>query len=196
MHDDGSVSRWLDPLQQGEAAAVQQLWQRYYLDLARLAHRILRDLPRRACDGEDVALSAFDSFCRNAEKGRFPQLQDRDDLWRLLAVITVRKANRVRREEVRQKRGGWERQAGGGPEPPLWEQVPGREPSPELAAQLTEEYERLLGLLGDDDLRRVAVMRMEGHTVEEVAAATGCAPRSVKRKLQLIRTLWENESPS
>ena len=46
---------------------------------------------RRAADEEDVALSAFDSFCRGAEQGRFPQLDGRDDLWHLLVVITVRK---------------------------------------------------------------------------------------------------------
>ena len=33
----------------------------------------------------------------------------------------------------------------------------------------------------------------DGHTVEEVAKRIGFAPRSVKRKLQLIRTIWEPE---
>jgi len=36
---------------------------------------------------------------------------------------------------------------------------------------------------------------MEGYTIEEIAALVGCAPRSVKRKLQLIRTLWAKEGP-
>ena len=49
-------------------------------------------MPRVAADEEDVALSAFDSFCRGAQRGRFPQLDDRDNLWRLLVVITSRKA--------------------------------------------------------------------------------------------------------
>jgi DNA-directed RNA polymerase specialized sigma24 family protein len=142
-----------------------------------------------------VALSAFDSFCRIAENGRFPQLQDRDDLWRLLAVITLRKAARAVRDEGRQKRGGALRLSGpaGDEQDRLLEEAFSREPSPELAAQMTEEYERLLRLLGDEQLRQVAVWRMEGHTVEEVAAKVGCAPRSVKRKLQLIRNLWEGE---
>src|SRR5262249_15219134 len=34
----------------------------------------------RPADQEDVALSAFDSFYRAAEQGRFPRLHDRDDL--------------------------------------------------------------------------------------------------------------------
>ena len=53
-----------------------------------------------------MALSAFDSFCRSAEQGRFPDLADRDSLWRLLVVMTARKATHLRRDEGRQKRGG------------------------------------------------------------------------------------------
>ncbi len=198
MTPEGSVSRWLDPVQQGDPDAAQQLWQRYFLNMAKLARRVLRQTPLRAADEEDVALSAFDSFCRNAERGCFPQLRDRDDLWRLLAVITARKAQRARRDEGRQKRGGRERLVSAGDEDDaaLLEHVAAREPTPAPAAQMAEDYHRLLRLLGDDDLRRVAVARMEGHTIEDIAAQTGCAPRSVKRKLQLIRTLWEHEGLS
>ena len=42
-------------------------------------------------DAEDAALSVFDSFCDGAARGRFPQLVDRDDLWRLLVTITTYK---------------------------------------------------------------------------------------------------------
>jgi DNA-directed RNA polymerase specialized sigma24 family protein len=190
------VSRWLTPLQQGDSTAAHQLWQRYFVSLVQLARERLRQMPPRAADAEDVALSAFDSFCRNAERGGFPQLRDRNDLWRVLAVITARKASHLLRDESRQKRGGGVRQVETPAEDDqdaILEQTFSREPSPELAVQMTEEYERLLRLLGDDQLRQVAVWRMEGHSIEEIAAKAGCAPRSVKRKLQTIRILWEHE---
>jgi DNA-directed RNA polymerase specialized sigma24 family protein len=198
MAEEGSVSRWLGPLQEGDPAAAQQLWQRYFLSLVELARQRLRQAPRRAADEEDVALSAFDSFCRNASQGRFPDLQDRDDLWRLLAVITIRKAVHLVRDETRQKRGGLVRVAGATDDDQalLLEGAFSREPSPELAVQMTEECERLLRLLDDEELRQVALWRMDGHTVEEIAVRLGCVPRSVKRKLQLIRSLWEGEDPS
>src|SRR5262245_22248907 len=142
MSPDGSVSRWLQPLQQGDPEAAQQLWQRYFLSLVQLARQGLRHAPRRATDEEDVALGAFASFCRNAEQGAFPQLHDRNDLWRILAVITARKASRVLRDEGRQKRGGPARLAA--PEvdqDALLQQVYSREPTPEMAAQMTEEYD-------------------------------------------------------
>jgi hypothetical protein len=49
------------------------------------------------------------------------------------------------------------------------EEVLGRESTPEFAARAAEECQRLLGLLGDGDLQRAALLRMEGYSVEEIA---------------------------
>jgi DNA-directed RNA polymerase specialized sigma24 family protein len=192
MASDGSITRWLGPLQEGDPAAARELWERYFRRLVGLARQKLCSAPRRAADEEDVALSAFDSFCRGAEAGRFPHLLDRDSLWRLLVVLTARKATRLRRDEGRLKRGG------GTPAAPLerleLDHVLSHEPTPELAAEIADECRRLLQALGDPELEAVALCRMEGYTVEEIAQRLGYAPRSIKRKLQLIRTLWEKES--
>jgi DNA-directed RNA polymerase specialized sigma24 family protein len=192
---EGSVSRWLGPLQEGNPDAAKQLWERYFVSLVQLARKRLGRSPARAADAEDVALSAFDSFCRNSENGRFPELHDRNSLWRVLAVITARKAARLLRDEARLKRGGAV-SASEENQDALLKQVFSREPSPELAAQMAEECERLLGVLGDEVLRRVAVWRLEGHSVEEIAGKIPCSPRSVKRRLHVIRILWEQESPA
>src|ERR687886_50259 len=97
--DDGSVTRWLGRLQAGDPAAAQQLWERYFPRLVGLARQRLRGAPRRAADEEDVALSAFDSFCRGVARGRFPQLHDRNNLWGLLVLITARKALNLAQHE-------------------------------------------------------------------------------------------------
>ncbi|HEY2784002.1 MAG TPA: ECF-type sigma factor [Fimbriiglobus sp.] len=73
------------------------------------------------------------------------------------------------------------------------EQVVRNEPSPEFAAQVAEEYERLLGLLDDESLRKVAVWKMEGLTNDEIAERLGCSRRSVARKLETIRIIWNSE---
>jgi DNA-directed RNA polymerase specialized sigma24 family protein len=195
MADDGSVTRWLGRLQAGEQAAVQQLWERNFRRLVGLARMKLRGGRRRAADEEDVALSAFDSFCRNAEEGRFPQLFDRHGLWRLLVVLTARKAAHLLRDEGRHKRGGGVEFVcdAAGDEASVLEQILSREPDPAFAAQVAEEYRALLARLGNGELKAVAQLRMEGHTVEEIAERLGCVPRSVKRKLRVIRGLWESE---
>src|SRR6516162_8802494 len=105
---DGSVTRWIGDLVAGDAAgsAAQKLWERYFDRLVHLARDRLRAGPRGPADAEDAALDAFDSFCRGAAAGRFPRLDDRDDLWALLVTITARKASAQVRRERRQKRGG------------------------------------------------------------------------------------------
>jgi DNA-directed RNA polymerase specialized sigma24 family protein len=196
MSSTGSVTRWLQELQEGDPAAAQRLWERYFCRLVGLARAKLRGTDRRVTDEEDVALSVFDSFCRNAEHGRFPQLADRDDLWRLLVVFTARKAAHLVRDQGRRKRGGGARPVGEAPEDGHEEvlgQVLSREPDPGFAAQVGEECRRLLAGLNDPQLESVALWRMEGYTVEEIAGRLGCVPRSVKRKLQVIRGIWEGE---
>jgi DNA-directed RNA polymerase specialized sigma24 family protein len=183
---EGSITRWLGRLRAGDPAAAQPLWERYFQQLVELARGRLRGAPRRAADEEDVALSAFDSFFRGAARGRFPRLADRDDLWRLLVVITARKALHLVRDEGRLKRGGGLASKGEDVE-----QVVAPEPTPEFAAQVAEECERLLGLLGDGRLRTLALWKMEGYTSEEIAERFDCAVRTVERQLQIIRLLWE-----
>src|SRR5262249_21367679 len=138
MGSDGSVSRLIDGLVIGDPAAVEKLWERYFRRLVGLARKKLADAPRRAADEEDVALSAFNSFCQNAEQGRLPQLLDRDSLWRVLVVITVRKAAHLRRDEGRQKRGGGmahqTETTGADDSSPMLEAILSQEPSPEFAA--------------------------------------------------------------
>src|SRR5207237_6705167 len=106
METQGSVTRWVGQLRAGDQAAAQPLWERYFRRLVSLARKKLCGAARRVADEEDVALSAFDGFCRRAAEGRFPQLSDRDNLWQLLVVMTARKAHHLVRDQRRQKRGG------------------------------------------------------------------------------------------
>ena len=106
MSSDGSITRWIGQLQAGDPAAAQPLWERYFRHLVDLARRKLLGARPQGADEEDVALSAFDSFCRGLKRGRFPELQDRDNLWKLLVVLTARKACHLLRDEQRLKRGG------------------------------------------------------------------------------------------
>jgi DNA-directed RNA polymerase specialized sigma24 family protein len=116
-------------------------------------------------------------------------------------VITARKAIDLVNHERRKKRGhGAVRGESALVGPPGSNsadeglaQVLGREPTPAFAAQVVEECQRLLGLLGDEELRQVALAKMEGYSNEEIAVRLGCVPRTVERKLRLIRTLWNQE---
>jgi DNA-directed RNA polymerase specialized sigma24 family protein len=200
MSPDESVTYWISQLQNGDAAAAQRLWERYFQRLVGLARAKLSGHPRRAADEEDVALSVFRCLCEGAARGRFPYLDDRDDLWRLLFTLTERKASNLARDERRLKRGGGavlgagELLRPGDSAAAGLDQVAGREPTPEFAAEIAEEYHLLLGRLGDAELQSIAVWKMEGDTAPEIAVRLGVALSTVERRLRLIRQIWESES--
>jgi DNA-directed RNA polymerase specialized sigma24 family protein len=190
MNTGNSVTRWITELKQGDESAAAELWRAYFRRLAGLARARLRDAPRRIADEEDVALSAFDSFCRGARAGRFARLDDRSDLRQILGFITLRKAIDLRNYEGRPSRGRGRVQSLTELTRDQLETIGGDERTADLAAQLAEEHERLMDQLGDRTLQRVATWKLEGYTNQEVAARLGCATSTVERKLALIRHKW------
>ena len=180
------------------------MWERYFDRLVRLARKRLAGRHGGVEDEEDAALSAFDSFCAGLARGRFTELSDRDDLWKLLVVITARKAAaQVDRQRAQKRGGAWNRvdqaHCGSGEgshagAAGFLAEIVAREPTPEFAAMVAEETGRLLGRLGDDQLRQIALDRMAGYTTEEIADRLGCARRTVARRLDLIRQTWSEES--
>jgi DNA-directed RNA polymerase specialized sigma24 family protein len=194
MSSSPDITLWFRQLQAGDRQAVQKLWERYFHALVVLARKKLGSVPRRAADEEDVALSAFDTFVRRAEQGRFPSLEDRNDLWQVLVAITTRKAINLVVHEGRECR-DWRRlqareegssDSGGS----LLRSLIGREPDPGFAAQVAEEFEQLLAGLPDDEVRQVVLLKMQGHTNEEIARELECSVAKVERKLQFVRHAW------
>jgi RNA polymerase sigma factor (sigma-70 family) len=192
MSDSGSISLWLAQLKEGDGDAAQRVWERYYHRLVGLARKKLGDMPRRANDEEDVVQSALNSFFVRARNGNFPQLKDRDDLWSLLVVITARKALNQRMHQRRAKRGGGLVRGESildGPEPSDAgiAQIVGDEPTPEFAAQVTEQLNQLMDDLDDPTHRVIALWKLEGRTNPEIARHLDCSLSAVERKLRLIR---------
>ncbi len=196
MTDHDPITVWIENLKGGDPEAAQALFEKTYERLVRLAYNKLRGAPRRIADEEDVAASAFGSFCRAAQEGRFPELSDRHDLWRLLFEITARKAVDLIRYNARQKRRVLGESALGTDdegEAAGFAQFSGNEPDPAFAAAMADQCGRLLDLLGDDDLRTISIAKMEGYTNAEIAEKLDCSRRTIERQLNLIRKKWEQE---
>ena len=195
-----SVSQWLVNLQKGDADAAQRLWDRYFTELVEFARGRINKSARRTTDEEDVALSVFDSLCRGAEAGRFSELKGRDELWLLLLALTRRKIVDQHRLYERTKCGPGmidvESDISRKPGSKIFfslDSVLDEIPSPDLLVQMDEEWQRLMQLLRDNTLRRIAGWRIEGYSVDEIAKKLGILPRTVQRKLLLIRSCWWKE---
>lgn len=198
MHKD-PIEQWLSGLKQGESLATEAIWKQYFEKLVRLARTKLHGMPGRSFDEEDIALSAMNSFFKGAQAGKFPKLDDHQDLWRLLVTITARKAIKRQRRAFAAKRGGGNVRgesvfipAGDAAEGPGIGGVLGTEPTPELAAQMAETCQDMLEVLDDEVLQEIAQFKLKGFTNEEIAQRLDCTTRTVERKLERIRRKWTN----
>lgn len=180
-----SVTIWISRLKDSRREeAAEMLWNRYLDSLLRLARHKLGGTPRGAVDEEDVALDAFEALLRGVREDRFSQLNDRNDLWQILIMLTDRRAIGQQRIEAAEKRGGrlGRRE--------LHEELQAPEATPELAAQLAEEFQRRLDQLPDPVERDIAIQRLQGYNNREIAERLGIGLRTVERKLNLIRRTW------
>ncbi len=178
--------------------ATAGLWGQYFDKLVNVARRNISSLPKRAVDEEDVALSAMHSFFRAAEAGRLSNLQNRDELWKMLVTMVIRKANRQKEKALAQKRGGGEVRGESVFMMPGDEASPGLAgmPDEELVSDLMSQCREMIGMLDDPLIKDIAVMMMEGYTIDEIADAKSVSRSTVKRKKELIKQLWEEKMPS
>ncbi len=191
------ITDLLVALREGQSEAADRLWSIYYHLMCDLADRRLGKVPNPLVDQEDVALSAFKSFCVGIREGRFPTLKDRQGLWPLLIALTMRKAVDAIRHGTRQKRGGGKAGKSSGlakldrTVDVLSSMAEG--PRPEVATEIHDLLQRLLQNLrqmGDDRLEEIVQLRIEGYSNQEIANKIGCVVRTVERKIRLIEDCW------
>ena len=196
---DDEITVWINQLKQGDPRSQQEIWAAYHKRLLLVISQKLRELKMREFDQEDVALSAFNSFFRAVKEQRVPKLDDRFDLWKVLVIIAARKGYAQRKRINAEKRGGGHIRgesvfaANEDFEGRGLEQILGSEPSPEFAAETAEAFERLMALLTDDTLRRIAQFKFEGYTNFEISKKIDCVERTIERKLERIRELWSEQ---
>ncbi|MBS0263705.1 MAG: hypothetical protein JSS02_17310 [Planctomycetes bacterium] len=185
----GSITILYQQWRQGQVTSLGELIERFRPRLIALARSTLGGRLARLPDDEDAMQSAMVSFWEQVEQGQFNENLDRDDLWNLLGLMTVRKALKLVRRERTQKRGGGA-VVGGLP----LEELPGADRAGHAGDDvgLDVHCAELLELL-DDDVRPFALLRLMGYKNHEIATQMECTERKVERKLQLVRAIWEDE---
>lgn len=200
MSKTTNVSHWINLVKAGDSIAANRIWQHYFDRLVRSVRGRLYGQNRAVSDEEDIVLSVFDSFYQAAENGRFPDLSDRDDLWRLLLRMAARKVVDKRRHDLRQRRGGNVRthsldntgEDGAVDDGRVIEAI-GDDPSPEMVLMMQESVEQLFSHLGVGQLRDLAGAKLEGYSNAELAKRFGCSERTIERRLHLIREKCQQE---
>lgn len=192
---DHSVTLLIHQLKQQDPDAAREIWQRYFERLIPLAKAKLNTFSQHQ-DEEDILLSVFDRFFQAAGSNRFRKLDDRDDLWRLLLMLTDHKVTDEYRKTQAQKRGGGKvRNASDVSDFDINQvkQIAERDPTPEYLVSFNETLARALQRLDAGGTREVAILRLEGYQNREIAEQLGVSLASVERKLRVIREVWEEE---
>ena len=195
MSNSPNVSHWIDLIKLGDSVAANRIWQHYFDRLVRSVRRRLYGQNRAVSDEEDIVLSVFDSFYHAVEQGRFPDLSDRDDLWKLLLRMSARKVVDKRRHDLRQRRGGninLHSLDQAADEKNIIVAI-GDEPSPEMVLMMQESVETFFSHLGDGQLRDLAGAKLEGYSNAELAERFECSERTIERRLHLIREKCQQE---
>jgi DNA-directed RNA polymerase specialized sigma24 family protein len=203
MSAQGSVTRLIIDLR-SDAPAVREVaarlvWGRYFKELLVLARNHLSARIRCREDEEDVLQSMYKSFCIRQQRGDF-DLANRDELWKLLVQITLRKARNAAKRHVQGKRDVRREATEAAADPAsdqsdqILDQVGSDGPTPAEAALLNDALEHRLRMLSDPVLRQVAQCKLEGYTNTEIAERLKCTLRTVERKLERIRSYWRDSA--
>jgi len=208
MHAEGdrvvacehSVSNWLKALSAEPRDVSTRIWDRYVEKLARLAKKKLTQSNRRVIDEEDIVLDVFTDFLSGAKEGRFERLNDRHDLWQILAMLTERKVISHLRWEKAAKRGyGTVRGESAflnvmsGNSSTGISNVASREPTAEFSFDVAETLGQLMGILETDLLRALVRDSLAGYTQQEMAERNRISLPTVQRKMKMVREIWTKE---
>lgn len=190
MDLEKSVTKWIVHLEDGDEEAARVIWDKFFSRASALAKRKLANATQNAVDNEDVALSAMNALCRGMQERRFKKVENRDDLWQILAMLTSRKAIDVKRKAGRRKEVGEaalqnpERSQRG------IENVADASHEGEFMDNLSLVADEMISLL-DPKLKPIALWKLEGYTNREIAEKLDRSIATIERYLKMIRLRWQ-----
>jgi RNA polymerase sigma-70 factor (ECF subfamily) len=171
-------------LEQGEPSAGAEIFRRYGQQLIRLVSPRITGSLRQKLDAEDVVQSAFRSFFRSDPTERF-NTESWNDLWAILATITLRKCRHQVRRFLSAKRNVNQENFNPTASWADWQAV-ARGPTPDEVVETADLLNSFLNGL-DDRLREIAELSMLGQTPAEIANHLQLTERTVYRQLERLR---------
>lgn len=174
-------------LRENDPGAVRDFYERYGRTLYAVAEKQIASGFKRRFDADDVVQSAFRTFFRRATGGEF-RIEDCEQLWSLLCAITLNKVREKVRFYGRQKR-GMSREisvdAANHDDGTSFE-IAATGLSPAAATEFTDEFERLMSSL-DEEERTLVDLKLQDCTNEEAAVKMRVSERTVRRILNRVK---------
>lgn len=168
-----------------QSNAIQELLPNYVSRLVGLARKRLDHRLRAKIDPEDIVQSVFRSLLTKEPSPGWIH-DSTEELWRLLALLTIRKCLRKAEHFHAQKR-DLRKELDPAELDPNWAEAcltfldQRREPSPEETTLYLEATQRLLENCSRDLDRRVVELSLQGYSVREISDQIGHYERGVER---------------
>ncbi len=178
-------------LRSGSDTAAREVFDRYVERLLILSKRRIGQRMNSRVDPEDVVQSVFRTFFTRMKNDKF-EIAAEDDLFKLLVRITTHKTLRQIAHHKAAKRDPNAEIAQGDDANEMLLQAMDSEPTPETIVSFMDQLEHFLGQLAPED-RQILELRLQGHSTEEIAQQLGSYDRKIRRVLERIRGIAEEE---
>lgn len=177
---------------EGDREAFDLIFGRYSEKLVRLARSRISDRLAARIEAEDVVQSVFRTFFGRMREGRF-QFNEENDLWKLLVSITLNKLrNQVDWHTAAKRDVSAEQPMSGATSQLSAFDVDGETPSPEAVVAFVDLLEHFMNELREGD-RKILELKLQGLTQDEIAHEVGCTERTVRRVLERIKQIAEDQ---
>ncbi len=190
MKDPSSVSEWIYQFREnGNEISALRLWDRINPRVRELSRRwICKMGVPVSFDEDDVTISVFAAFCDRLRSGQLPELSDRDSLWRLLILMTARKANDYAKMARAQKRSNGSENVDVALD--AISELRDTQPDPSIDVLMEDQCQAMLKSLRDPVLESIVLLKLEGYTNVEIAERMRYSRRTIQRMLELIKDIW------
>jgi len=175
----------------GSESAAAELFNRYVSRLLGVARRRIGERMNSRLDPEDVVQSVFRTFFTRLRNDQF-EFAEEDDLSKLLVRITLHKTLRqIAYHRAARRDPGHELPQGELSQHDIL-QVMTKEPTPVTVVTFIDQLDHFLARLTPEE-QQILTLRLQGHSTEEIAKQIGSYDRKVRRVLERVRALAQQE---
>jgi DNA-directed RNA polymerase specialized sigma24 family protein len=196
---DLPITEYLQAYKAGDAGRLNDILNVYWCQLVAHCDARLKRQFKTQQDGQDFAIQAFQNLVEGIQRGKWPRLENRNDLWQVLLQAANCRIKDFVRQQMAAKRGGQMQRLGTGPNscgagPLDLDQFPARDPFAADAEQLVELMLDLSHRLrGMTTHVRILVDHLNNYTNQEIAIRHEISSRTVRRKLDEILAILREE---
>ena len=189
--EDTTDQQLVEQCRTGDEGAAAELFNRYVSRLMGVARKRLGERMNSRLDPEDVVQSVFRTFFTRLKKDQF-EFEGNDDLSKLLVRITLHKTLRqIAYHRAARRDPSQEMPQGELSRHDIF-QVMTKAPTPETVVTFVDQLDHFLARL-DPDEQQILTLRLQGHSSEEIAKELNTYDRKVRRVLERVRTLAQEE---